>query len=190
MDGEPRFFPAPRHLRAWLEEHHLEATELWVGFWKKASGEPSITWPESVDEALCFGWIDGIRRSIDERRYKIRFTPRRRTSRWSRVNVERVAALEAEGRMQPAGREAFAARSDDEGYSYEQRQEAVLAPELLAELQRDEAAWADYSSRPPGYRRTVAYWVMSAKREATRRRRLATLIESSAAGRKVPPLDR
>jgi uncharacterized protein YdeI (YjbR/CyaY-like superfamily) len=151
-----------------------------------------MTWPEAVDEALCFGWIDGVRHSVDETSYRNRFTPRRPGSNWSRVNVAKVEALVAQGRMRPAGLKAFEARTAARSgvYSFEQERPAELAPEYLEQVRADAAAWADFSARPPSYRRQVAHWVMSAKREETRQRRLATLIESSGQGRTVPPLTR
>jgi uncharacterized protein YdeI (YjbR/CyaY-like superfamily) len=188
---EARFFASPEEWRAWLEEHHDTEAEVLVGYWKRGTGRPSLTWPESVDEALCFGWIDGVRRRIDDERYCIRFTPRRPRSRWSDVNVARVAELEREGRMRPAGRAAFAARTEEGTYSYERQQrEAALDDARERRLRADAAAWAYFSAQPPGYRRAVVHWVMSAKREETRDRRLAQLVECSAQGRPVPPLRR
>jgi uncharacterized protein YdeI (YjbR/CyaY-like superfamily) len=187
---EATFFAAPEHFRAWLEAHHADATELLVGFYKKASGKPSITWQESVDEALCFGWIDGVRRGIDEERYSIRFTPRQRRSTWSAVNIKRAGELIAAGRMRPAGRAAFAARTDDRSaiYSHEQRNAAKLEPEQEARFRANEAAWDWFQARAPSYRRQALHWVVSAKRPETRERRLAALIEDSATGRAVKPL--
>jgi uncharacterized protein YdeI (YjbR/CyaY-like superfamily) len=188
----PIFFATPADFRAWLEEHHEREKELLVGFYKKGSGMPSITWPESVDEALCFGWIDGVRRSRDEESYTIRFTPRQARSTWSAVNIRRVAELTALGRMRPAGLRAFEARTADnsEIYAYEQRDNAALAPEEEARFRANPAAWEYFQSRPAGYRRTATWWVVSAKREETRRKRLATLIADSAQGRTIAPLTR
>ena len=182
---EPRFFATAAELRAWLEAHHADETELLVGYYKKGSGRPSITWPESVDEALCFGWIDGIRRRIDDESYSIRFTPRRARSIWSAVNIKRAGELIAEGRMTPAGLAAFEARSDDRSaiYSYEQRHHAALDDEQERRFRANAAAWEWFQSRPPSWRRTAVYWVTSAKKPETRERRLATLIEDAAAGR-------
>jgi uncharacterized protein YdeI (YjbR/CyaY-like superfamily) len=186
---EARFFASPEEWRAWLEEHHDREPEVLVGYWKRGTGRPSLTWAESVDEALCFGWIDGVRRRVDDERYCIRFTPRRPRSRWSEVNVARVAELERGGRMRPAGRAAFAARTEEGTYSYERQQrEAALDPERERRLRADEAAWAYFSAQPPSYRRAVIHWVTSARREETRDRRLAQLVECSAQGRRVPPL--
>jgi uncharacterized protein YdeI (YjbR/CyaY-like superfamily) len=189
---EPTTFERPEDFRAWLEQHHASERELWVGYYKKASGKPSMTWPESVDEALCFGWIDGVRRSIDDERYMIRFTPRRPRSVWSAVNIGRVAALTAEGRMHPAGRKAFEARREDRSgiYSYERREEAVLDPAYEKRFRARRKAWASFQAMPRSYRQGAIRWVMTAKKEETRERRLATLIESSAADRTVPPLTR
>jgi uncharacterized protein YdeI (YjbR/CyaY-like superfamily) len=188
---EARFFASPEEWRAWLEEHHDREPEVLVGYWKRGTGRPSLTWAESVDEALCFGWIDGVRRRVDDERYCIRFTPRRPRSRWSEVNVARVAELDRGGRMRPAGRAAFAARTEEGTYSYERQQrEAALDPARERRLRADEAAWAYFSAQPPSYRRAVIHWVMSARREETRDRRLAQLVERSANGTTVPPLSR
>jgi uncharacterized protein YdeI (YjbR/CyaY-like superfamily) len=190
--GEPAFFATPADLRAWLQAHHTSATELLVGFYKKGSGRPSITWPESVDEALCVGWIDGIRRSLGEEAYTIRFTPRRPRSVWSAVNIRRAGELIQEGRMQPEGVQAFEARSEDRSrvYSYERRHQARLSPEMEAEFRRSPEAWGFFQAQPQGYRNTATHWVISARQEATRSRRLATLIQDSAAGRRLASLTR
>lgn len=186
---EATFFASSRAFREWLEANHGSTDELWVGFWKKATGEPSITWPESVDEALCFGWIDGLRRSVDDRRYRIRFTPRRPKSNWSAVNIDRAKALLAEGRMRPAGIAAFEAREEKRSrvYAYE-RAHAKLSPAFEARLKANAKAWKYWKAQPPHYRRTVAHWLMSAKREATRDRRLAQLIADCAAERWIGPM--
>jgi len=162
-----------------------------VGFRKKATGKPSITWPESVDEALCYGWIDGIRKSIDDEAYMIRFTPRRTGSIWSRVNLERVAALIAEGRMAAAGLAAYEARDPKKSgiYSFE-RAEARLSREQEREFKRNEEAWRFWRAQPPGYRKQATWWVVSAKREETRARRLARLIDDSANGLRIKELRR
>jgi len=191
MTDTPTFFATPALFRRWLEAHHQTADELIVGFYKKGSGRPSITWPESVDEALCFGWIDGVRRSLDDTAYTIRFTPRRPGSTWSAVNLRKVEALTAQGRMRPAGlavhRKRDPAKADQ--YSFENRQ-VTLAPRYRDRIRANARAWAYFQARPPWYRRTAGWWIMSAKREATRERRLATLIDCSARGRHVPPLVR
>ena len=177
--------------RAWLEEHHETAGEIEVVFYKKGSGKPSMTWSESVDEALCFGWIDGVRRGRDEESYTIRFTPRKPRSNWSKVNVEKVAKLKEAGLMRPAGLAAFERRSEERTgvYSFE-REEAVLPAEYEEQLRSNPAAADYFDARPPWYRRTATHWVTSAKREETRLRRLAQLIEDSAAGLDVKPLRR
>ncbi len=175
-------FATPADLQKWFAKHHEDAQELWVGFHKKGSGKPSITWPESVDEALCVGWIDGVRKSLGDDSYVIRFTSRKRTSIWSVVNVNRVAVLTGEGRMQPAGLAAFAARSHAKTgvYAFEQ-----AAPELAAAdirlFKKNKAAWKFFEAQPPGYRRQMSWRVTSAKREETRAKRLQILIEASAA---------
>lgn len=188
-ESEPRplFFATAADFRGWLAKNHDRATELWVAYYRKGSGRPSMTWPESVDEALCFGWIDGIRKKIDEASYKIRFTPRRAKSSWSRVNIERVTALRAAGRMRDAGLAAFARREEANSgrYSFENRQSATLSPADEREFQRDRAGWSFFQAQPPGYRRIVAWWVISAKRPETRRKRLQRLIDESRAQRRL-----
>lgn len=173
------YFESPATFGAWLEENHTEADSLWVGYWKKHTGRPSQTWEESVDEALCFGWIDGIRQRIDDRAYAIRFTPRRPRSVWSHRNVERYEALEAEGRIRPAGEAAWARRREAKTgvYSFEQRTPPELTPELESRLRADDGVWDAWMARPPGYRKRATHWLVSAKREATRERRLGAVIE-------------
>ena len=192
MPDAPTFFATPAELRAWLERHHADRRELLVGFYRKASGRPSITWPQSVDEALCFGWIDGIRRSLGEEAYTIRFTPRQARSTWSAVNVRRAGELIAEGRMTSAGLAAFEARSADRTaiYSHEQRRAAALEPDQEARFRAAPEAWEWFQARAPSYRRAAIHWVTSAKRAETRERRLGALIEDSAAGRPIGPLAR
>lgn len=190
---EPRdvtYFESPGHFREWLEAHHGERDDLWVGYWKKATQRSSLTWEESVDEALCFGWIDGIRKRVDEHAYTIRFTQRRAGSTWSVRNIARYAELRRTDRIEPAGAAAYLIRTEENSgtYAYEQAISTTLSREFLAQLSSNDAAWTDWQSRPPGYREQVSHWIMSAKREATRERRLATLIEDSAAARKVKPL--
>ena len=189
---DPVFFPTPAEWRRWLARHHRSAKELWVGFWKRHTGKPSITWPESVDEALCYGWIDGLRRSVDGEAYMIRFTPRRPDSIWSLVNIRRVAVLKEKKRMRPAGLKAFAGRDEKKAglYSFEQRRQVKLSGAYLKALKADDAAWRFYSACPPWYRRTAAFWVLDARKEETRQRRLATLIADSARGRTIGPLTR
>lgn len=183
----PTFFPDARSFRAWLAEHHMDEDELWVGFHKKATGRPSMTWNESVDEALCFGWIDGLRRGIDAGRYEIRFSPRRASSNWSTKNVASARRLIEAGRMMPAGREAFDARSAERSgvYSFEQDGTAPLPEELRSRFERHPGAWEHFRAQPPGYQRTLRHWVVSAKREETRLRRLDRLIEVSRRGKQV-----
>ncbi len=185
--SEAIYFASPAEFRAWLERHHESETELLVGYWKRATGKPSLTWSEAVDEALCFGWIDGVRRGVDGERHVQRFTPRKPRSTWSAVNIAKVEQLRAEGRMRPAGEAAFARRQDDRSaiYAYEQRDNPVLEPEHEARFRADAAAWEFFSSAPPSYRKPALWWVVSAKRPETRERRLAKLIEDSAAGRRL-----
>jgi len=187
---EPQFFAAPDEFRTWLEEHHATATEVLVGFHKKGSGRPSMTWTESVREALCFGWIDGIRRSLGDESYTIRFTPRKTGSNWSRVNVRHVEELIRERRMTRAGLAAFEARRPERTgvYSFEQRHTAGLEREQEERFRADAKAWEFFEKQPPSYRRTAIFWVVSAKREDTRARRLETLIADSAAGRRLAQL--
>jgi uncharacterized protein YdeI (YjbR/CyaY-like superfamily) len=189
---KPTFFATPEKFRAWLERNHAVVAELWVGYRKRATGLASITWPESVDEALCFGWIDGVRKSLGEASYVIRFTPRKPTSNWSAINIRRVAELRAAGKMRPAGENAFAARDEKRSaiYSYEREHGKELTPAHQKKLRANARAWKFFSAQPPWYRRTAAYWVNSAKREETRERRLATLVADSAAGRSIKLLTR
>jgi uncharacterized protein YdeI (YjbR/CyaY-like superfamily) len=188
----PTFFATPADFRAWLEAHHAESQELWVGYYKKDSGQPSLTWPESVDEALCFGWIDGIRKSIDGVSYAIRFTPRKASSTWSAVNIKRVEELTALGLMRPAGLAAFEKRAEEKSgiYAYEQRQAAELSQAQEAQFRANPSAWEYFQSQAPSYRKAAVWWVVSAKKEETRRKRLAALIADSAQGRTIPPLTR
>ncbi|HVF39340.1 MAG TPA: YdeI/OmpD-associated family protein [Gemmatimonadaceae bacterium] len=178
-EGKPLFFATPAEFRRWLEKHHDKLSEQWVGFYKKDSGRPSITWSESVDEALCFGWIDGIRRSIDASSYMNRFTPRKPGSTWSSVNIRKIEALTAEGRMHPTGIAAFAKRKAEKSgiYSYEQRASAKLDPAFVRKFKADKESWQFFSGMPAGYRQLAIYWVMSAKKEETRERRLGQLMD-------------
>jgi uncharacterized protein YdeI (YjbR/CyaY-like superfamily) len=191
-DQQPTYFPSPAEFRAWLDEHAGEAPALVVGFYKKGTGHTSMTWPESVDEALCVGWIDGVRRRVDDERYSIRFTPRRATSIWSAVNVARVEALTDEGRMQPAGLEAFARRRAVKTgiYSHERSQDAELTADEQARLEANAEAWSFFSAQIRSYRRAALHWVVGAKRAETRERRLKALIDDSAAGLHVKHLRR
>ncbi len=180
---DPTFFSSPGELRGWFEANHDRATELWVGFYRVASGKGGITWRQAVDEALCFGWIDGIRKGINPDCYTNRFTPRKAKSSWSKVNIANVERLKAEGRMQRSGLEAFERRVDA-GYSYE-HDEALLDKAFLRCFKEDAAAWAFFDSQAPSYKRTAIFWVMSAKSAETRVRRLEKLIRESAIGRRA-----
>jgi uncharacterized protein YdeI (YjbR/CyaY-like superfamily) len=192
MSDDIVFFATPADFRAWLEANHDAVEEQWVGFYKVGTRIPSITWQESVDEALCLGWIDGLRKKVDNEAYKIRFTPRRPDSRWSAKNVASVESLVAEGRMQPSGLRAYESRRDDKSgtYSYEQRNDAALGPQYEKQFRENRGAWQFFQQQAPWYRRTAAFWVISAKKEETRLRRLGTLIDDSAAGRTIAPLTR
>jgi uncharacterized protein YdeI (YjbR/CyaY-like superfamily) len=181
---KPTFFAKPADFRKWLEKHHADAEELLVGFHKKDSGLPSITWPESVDQALCFGWIDGVRKSLGETSYTIRFTPRKPRSKWSAVNIKRARELQEQGLMAEAGLTEFAkADAHQANYSYEQRREG-LTPELEAQFKKNAKAWAFFSAQPPGYQRSLGFFVTSAKKEETRQARLEKLIAVSENGKR------
>jgi uncharacterized protein YdeI (YjbR/CyaY-like superfamily) len=184
---KPTFFERPSDLRKWFEKHHGKEQELLVGFYKKDSGKPSITWPESVDEALCFGWIDGIRKSVDEISYTIRFTPRRARSIWSAVNIKRAGELMAQGLMMPPGLAAFAKREENRSsiYSYEQRS-AELPDPYRGLVKKNKAASKFFEAQPPSYRKAANWWVLSAKKEETRLKRLDRLIDYSAQGQTIP----
>lgn len=183
---KPTFFESAAAFREWFEKNHDKVSELVVGFHKRGSGRPSITWPESVDQALCFGWIDGIRRRIDDVSYTIRFTPRRRGSIWSAVNIRRANELIELGLMQPPGLRVFEKRSEEKSriYSYE-REHASFTRQDEKRFRANKKAWKFFSEQPPGYRRLTTYWVTSAKREETRARRLASLIDLSARGKRL-----
>jgi uncharacterized protein YdeI (YjbR/CyaY-like superfamily) len=187
---KPVFFATPSLLRKWFEKNHEREKELWLGYYKRDSGRASVTWPESVDQALCFGWIDGVRKSLGDESYMIRFTPRKPKSKWSAVNLKRVAELERLGLMHARGRETHANRVQKRaGYSYEERIEKLPA-KYEKQLRANKAAWKYYSAQPPWYRRTSAHWVVRAVKEETRLRRLEQLIECSAAGRPIGLLTR
>lgn len=183
---KPKFFKSPADFRKWLQANHAIAKELLVGFYKKGTGKPSVTWPESVDEALCFGWIDGIRRRIDEDSYSIRFTPRQWRSVWSAVNIRNAEKLIEQKRMQPDGLKAFAARKAYRSgiYSYEQRSAELVEP-YAGKLKSNKAAWNFFQSQPAGYRKQMNWWIVSAKKEETRLKRLEKLIADSAAGKRI-----
>jgi len=186
---KPTYFETPAEFRRWLEKNHAKATELLVGFHKRGTGNPSMTWPESVDEALCFGWIDGLRRGLDAESYAIRFTPRAATSLWSRVNLKRFGELEQAGLVRAAGRAARAKWDDTRtaGYSYETPRTGLDAAGLAA-LRARPRAWRFWEAQTPSYRKLCGHWVVSAKQEATGERRFAALVEACEAGRAIPPL--
>jgi uncharacterized protein YdeI (YjbR/CyaY-like superfamily) len=184
---EPRFFRTRQAWRRWLERNHATKPELVVGFYKVGSGRQSITYDESVEEALCFGWIDGVRRRIDEASYSMRFTPRRAKTYWSTVNLERFARLQAEGKVAPAGLEAYERREDDVDRRYSFERESIdFDREQRAAFRANKAAWTYWQVQPPGYRKVATWWVVSPKREATRRAHLDTLIAHSAKGERLP----
>lgn len=187
----PTFFPTPADFRRWLQAHHATAKELLVGFYKTGSGKASITWPESVDQALCFGWIDGLRQRIDDESYTIRFTPRKPTSTWSAVNIKRVEELTQLGLMTPAGLKAFEARKENKSgiYSYEQRT-AELPPEYEKVLKANRAAWTFFQAQTASYRKAAMWWIVSAKQDPTRLKRLDQLIAHSARGETLPQFTR
>lgn len=184
----PRFFAAPADFREWLDANHGEASELIVGFYKKKTGRPSITWPESVDEALCYGWIDGVRRSLGDESYTIRFTPRKASSIWSNVNIAKAKALLKAGRMMPAGLAAWKRRDPAKSgiYSFERQEAATFDSESELRFNRNRTAWTYFQAQPPGYRRLATHYVVSAKRPDTRDRRLELLIQCSAHGERLP----
>jgi uncharacterized protein YdeI (YjbR/CyaY-like superfamily) len=186
-----RYFRSQVEFRAWLREHHASADEVLVGFHKTATGKPSMTWAQSVDEVLCFGWIDGLRKSVDDDRYTIRFTPRRERSIWSQKNITRFRELDAAGLVHSAGRAAFDARDEERTrrYSFEQGR-AELPRDQEREFRANKAAWAFFQSQPPSYRKPAIWWVISARKEDTRARRLAALIDDSANGVRIRQLRR
>ena len=183
------FFTSTEELRDWFDANHETAGELWLGYHKKRTGRPTISWSEAVDEALCVGWIDSVRYSLDDDRFAQRFTPRRPGSVWSAINVRKVGELTGQGRMRPAGLAAFEARDPGRTaiYSYEQA-ETSLSDDETELIRADEAAWTDWRRRPPSYRRTVTHWLVTATKPETRARRLEALIAASAAGEPVGPM--
>lgn len=186
---EPRYFSTEAAFRRWLEKNHRSADELLVGFWKKGTGKPSIDWPQARDQALCFGWIDGLRKSLGDDAYTIRFTPRRQGSIWSKVNVERFAALKADGKMTAEGVRAYEENKHKSGlYSYE-KSLASLSTNETKEFRKHKKAWSYWEEQPPGYRKLVLNWITTAKRPETRAKRLTTLIEDCAAGRRITGYD-
>lgn len=186
MESKPEFFATQAAFRRWLEGHYASKTELWVGFWKKESGRKGMTYEQAVEEALCYGWIDGLAKGHDERSYKQRFTPRKATSVWSAINIGKVERLKAAGRMAPPGLAAFENRDPKRTglYSFENR-DVKLSPVFEKRLRASRKAWTFFAAQPPGYRRLMAFWVMSARREETRERRLAQLIARSTAGERI-----
>jgi uncharacterized protein YdeI (YjbR/CyaY-like superfamily) len=190
--GEKLYFATPAELRAWFEANHETAKVLLLGYYRVGSGKPSVTWPQSVDEALCVGWIDGVRRSIDAESYFIRFTPRKAKSYWSKINLARFEALTQEGRVLPAGLAAYEKRSGvaNAAYSFEQDRAPAFTPEQEARFRANAAAWAHFEKMAPSYRRASTWWVASAKQEATWQRRLAELITQSEAGERIRILQR
>ena len=185
----PRFFANPEAFRRWLAKNHARIEELWVGFHKKATGKPSITWPEAVDQALCFGWIDGLRKSVDDESYMIRFTPRKARSIWSAINLRRFAALREQGLIESVGLDAFERRdpAKTNRYSFENSPQ-TLDPSLENRFRANRAAWRFFEAQPPGYRRTAIWYIVSAKREETRLRRLHTVMDYSSKGERLPML--
>ena len=183
----PIFFAKPVGFRAWLEKRHQTKRQQWVGFYRKATGRPSITWPEAVDEALCYGWIDGLRKTIDVESYKIRFSPRRPTSNWSAINIRRIKELMREGRVRPAGIKVFQKRVPERSgiYSYENRKSATLSAAARKQFLADIKAWKFFQQQPASYRQTTIWWVSSAKRLQTQQDRLRKLIAFSKAGRRL-----
>ena len=187
---KPTYFRTAAEFRAWLKQHHATETELWMGVYKKGSGRASITWSEAVDEALCWGWVDSVRRGVDAESYMNRFTPRKRNSNWSEVNIRRVEELTRQRRMRASGRKAFEARQPRKAgtVSYDERYEIELPPDLERRFRAKKKAWRWFQDQSPGYRSMALYWLMSAKRRDTRERRLETLIADSAKGLKIAPL--
>ncbi|HUG15857.1 MAG TPA: YdeI/OmpD-associated family protein [Thermomicrobiales bacterium] len=190
MERPARFFDSAAEFRLWLEEHHASESELWVGYYKKGSGRTGLTYSDAVEQALCFGWIDGLTQRIDDASYRQRFTPRRPRSKWSAVNINKVEQLGAAGMMRPAGFAAFDARTPERSgvYAYEQRNTAVLSPEFEERFRANGAAWSWFQSQPPWYQRTATWIVTSAKRESTRERRLEALILASEKGERLERL--
>ena len=186
LDVKPMFFATPAAFRAWLEKHHKTADELWVGYYRKGCGKPSITWQESVDEALCFGWIDGIRKKVSGDAYTNRFTPRRAGSNWSAINIAKVESLKKQKRMRAAGLAAYAKRTVQKSrvYTYEQVSK-TLAPDLEKRFRANRPAWTFFEASPPYYRKLMTGWLNGAKQEATRRRRLEKLMAACVSGKRI-----
>ncbi|PBQ34062.1 bacteriocin-protection protein [Sphingobacteriaceae bacterium] len=182
----PLFFETPALFNSWLKKHHKKEKELLVGFYKIATGKKSITWSESVDEALCYGWIDGVRKSHDSESYTIRFTPRKSTSNWSSINIKKISELIKQKKMQPAGLEAFEKRTEQRSkiYSYE-KAEAKLEPSMEKEFKSHKLAWTFFQSLAPGYKRLAIHHITNAKQEVTRQKRLQQFIKDCEEGKKV-----
>ena len=182
------YFASAIELRKWFEKNHKKEQELWVGYYKKGSVKPSLTWSESVDEALCFGWIDGIRKSVDPERYMIRFTPRRPGSIWSKINIKKVEELKKLGRMMPAGIDAYKKLDARKTRVYSFERGSQLSPEFEKQFRKNKNAWKYFESRPSYYRKVCIHWVMSAKQKETRLRRLNNLISDSSFGKIIGPM--
>jgi uncharacterized protein YdeI (YjbR/CyaY-like superfamily) len=189
LESKPVFFATPEEFRKWLQKNHDRASELVVGFYKVGSGKPSMTWSESVDQAICFGWIDGLRKSIDDESYLIRFTPRKSSSIWSAINIKKVKELTKKGLMQPAGIASFKLKQEAKSkiYSYE-KEVVTLSAEFEKKFKTNKKAWTIFQSFPPSYQKPAIHWVMTAKQEMTRNKRLEELIKESASGMRVKHL--
>ncbi len=187
MGSKPTFFKTPADFRTWLDKNHGKESELIVGFYKTGSGKQSISWPESVDEALCFGWIDGVRRSLGEESYTIRFTPRRADSIWSAVNIKKMEELQAQGLVKPAGMEAFEKRKEAKSkiYSHEHKEVAKLSPEFEQAFKANSKAWEFFTTQAPSYQKVMLHHVMTAKQEKTRQSRFEKLLQASAEGKRI-----
>ncbi|MCW4467481.1 YdeI/OmpD-associated family protein [Flavobacterium sp. MFBS3-15] len=184
---EPHFFPKQDDFRAWLDKNHAKETELLVGFYKTNSGKPSMTWPESVDQALCYGWIDGVRKSLGTESYTIRFTPRKPTSIWSAVNINKMAELQKQGIVQPAGLAAFEKRTESKSrvYSHERKENAKLSAAMEKEFRAEKGAWEFFMKQAPSYRKAVIHLIVSAKQEKTQRSRFERLLNASKEGKRI-----
>ncbi len=186
------FFENQAYLRKWFEANYKESKEIWIGYYRKGTGKPSITWKESVDEALCFGWIDGIRKKVDDESFTIRFTPRNPKSVWSKINSERIMELKKLKMVTAIGWDLFQKRDKikSEQYSFEQRNTIKIPSGYLKTFKKNKKAWDFFSSQPPWYKKTAFWWIVSAKQETTRSRRLNQLIDDSENLRTIPPLTR
>jgi uncharacterized protein YdeI (YjbR/CyaY-like superfamily) len=181
---KPVFFKKPSEFRKWLTKNHKKKNELIVGFYKVESGKPCMTWPESVDQALCFGWIDGVRKSIDDESYTIRFTPRKPDSNWSQVNIKKMNELTSNGLMQPAGLAIFETRKKERRYAHEKK-DVTLNGELLRKFKSNKKAWDFFIAQAPSYQKVCSHWIMSAKQDVTKEGRLIRLITASEARRRL-----